>query len=350
MLAACRLPAATAASLAGGGRTRRAVPAPPLPSSSPTPRVLLSSGERRRPRHPLPTHAPALPPSLTPIADLLRTAIQQPHPGLAAGAAANTLVFVTGARVLLAGLTAEGVAHSWLLGAASWAAFGSGGYALVCLYFLAGSAVTRLGLARKQAAGIAEARGGRRGPGSVWGSGAAGAACAAAALLLALPPAPAAAWLASSSASWPLPPLFSDPTFWRVGFIAAFASKLADTASSEVGKAYGRTTYLALPPFRLVPRGTEGAVSAEGTGAGALAALAFAAVSLALGQLSSSTEAIVVVVAATIANAFESALGAAAQGRVRWLTNDLVNVLQICVAAGLALAGRAAVAATMAGV
>jgi uncharacterized protein (TIGR00297 family) len=203
----------------------------------------------------------------------------------------------------------------------------------VCLYFLAGSAVTRLGLARKQAEGTAEARGGRRGPGSVWGSGAAGLACAAAALLLALPPAPAAAgWAAAAPAA------FFDAQFWRVGFVAAFASKLADTASSEVGKAYGRTTYLALPPFRPVARGTEGAVSAEGTAAGAAAALAFAAVAfLLLGQLSSPGEALAVVLAATLANAFESALGAAAQGRVAWLTNDLVNVLQILVAAGLAL-------------
>jgi uncharacterized membrane protein len=247
---------------------------------------------------------------------------------------------VTGARVLLAGLTPEGMAHAWVLGAATWAAFGKGGYALVCLYFLAGSAVTRLGLARKQAEGTAEARGGRRGPGSVWGSGSAGVACAAAALLLALPPAPAAPCVLPS-----LPPslaaLASDPAFWRVGFVAAFASKLADTASSEVGKAYGRTTYLAAPPFGRVPRGTEGAVSAEGTGAGALAALLFALVALAFGQLASPGEAAAVVAAATLANAFESALGASAQGRVAWLTNDLVNVLQICVAAAAALAPRA---------
>jgi len=251
---------------------------------------------------------------------------------------------VAGARVLLAGLTPSGVAHASFLGAATWAAFGSGGYALVCLYFLAGSGVTRLGLARKQAEGTAEARGGRRGPGSVWGSGAAGAACAAAALLLALPPAAGAP--PPVAPAWFLPPplaaLASDPSFWRVGFVAAFASKLADTASSEVGKAYGRTTYLAAPPFRPVPRGTEGAVSAEGTGAGALAALAFALAALVLGQLAGPGEAAAVVAAAALANAFESALGATAQGRVAWLSNDVVNALQISVAAAPALAARAA--------
>lgn len=42
--------------------------------------------------------------------------------------------------------------------------------------------------------------------------------------------------------------------------------------------------------------------------------------------------------AAFVANLAESYLGAAAQGRVEWLNNDLVNVLQICLAAGLAVA------------
>jgi hypothetical protein len=49
------------------------------------------------------------------------------------------------------------------------------------------------------------------------------------------------------------------------------------------GQAYGRTTYLATTLER-VPRGTEGAVSAEGTAAGLAAAVAFSSVAAALGQ------------------------------------------------------------------
>ena len=49
-------------------------------------------------------------------------------------------------------------------------------------------------------------------------------------------------------------------------------------------QAYGRTTYLATT-LRRVPRGTEGAVSAEGTAAGLAAAVAFAALATALGQV-----------------------------------------------------------------
>lgn len=51
-----------------------------------------------------------------------------------------------------------------------------------------------------------------------------------------------------------------------------------------------------------------------------------------------------VAAAATAANLFESWLGAAAQGRVEWLTNDLVNAIQIAVAAGLAVGATAALA------
>ena len=42
--------------------------------------------------------------------------------------------------------------------------------------------------------------------------------------------------------------------------------------------------------------------------------------------------------AAFVANLAESYLGAAVQGRVAWLSNDLVNVLQISLAAALGVA------------
>ncbi|KAK9832648.1 hypothetical protein WJX81_006957 [Elliptochloris bilobata] len=239
----------------------------------------------------------------------LETALQA-TPGLSAGAEVNSMVFLLGIRVLLAGLTPAGVAHSWVLGTLVYSAFGLGGYVLVCLYFIFGSAVTKVRLAQKQKEGIAEARSGRRSPGSVWGSGLAGTVCAACALVT------------------------GNVALWRIGFVASFVSKLSDTVSSEIGKAYGRTTYLATTLQR-VPRGTEGAVSAEGTAAGLAAAIAFAALAAALGQVTLA-DAAVVAAAATAANLFESLLGAAVQGRVTWLSNDAVNALQISVASALA--------------
>lgn len=70
----------------------------------------------------------------------------------------------------------------------------------------------------------------------------------------------------------------------QVGFAASFASKLADTTSSEIGKAYGQTTYL-ITNLQRVPRGTEGAVSLEGTAAGVAAAAGVAGMAFALGQV-----------------------------------------------------------------
>jgi uncharacterized membrane protein len=48
----------------------------------------------------------------------------------------------------------------------------------------------------------------------------------------------------------------------------------------------------------------------------------------------------IITAAAFIANVFESYLGASLQGRVDWLNNDIVNVLQISVAAALAVTGK----------
>jgi uncharacterized protein (TIGR00297 family) len=46
------------------------------------------------------------------------------------------------------------------------------------VYFLVGSGVTRIGMARKEAAGIAEKRSGARGPENVWGSALTATLCA----------------------------------------------------------------------------------------------------------------------------------------------------------------------------
>ena len=45
----------------------------------------------------------------------------------------------------------------------------------------------------------------------------------------------------------------------------------SDTVASEIGKAWGRRTWL-VPTLRRVPPGTSGAISAQGTAAGLLGA------------------------------------------------------------------------------
>ena len=179
-------------------------------------------------------------------------------------------------------------------------------------YLALGSLVTKLGFARKQDLGSAEARGGRRGPENVWGSAFTG-------LVLAL--------LIAARVG---------PTPWLlIGFAASFAAKLADTFGSEIGKRWGRTTLL-ITSLRPVPPGTDGAVSLEGTAASALGSLLMTLVMVALGLLD-SVEAAGVVVVGFIATLLESLLGAVGQGRWTWLSNELVNGLQTAWAAGLAM-------------
>ena len=51
-----------------------------------------------------------------------------------------------------------------------------------------------------------------------------------------------------------------------------------------------------------------------------------------------------VVLAAFLANTFESFLGATTQGEQDWLNNDVVNIIQISLAAGLAIGFMSCVA------
>ena len=75
-------------------------------------------------------------------------------------------------------LTPAGLLHAWLLGVLLWGSLGWQGYLVVLFYFVVGSAVTRIGMAQKEAEGIAEKRSGARGPENVWGSALTGTLCA----------------------------------------------------------------------------------------------------------------------------------------------------------------------------
>ncbi|KEH38557.1 hypothetical protein MtrunA17_Chr2g0314681 [Medicago truncatula] len=221
----------------------------------------------------------------------------------------NLLIFVLGSPILVTGLSFEGIVAAFLLGTLTWRAFGGDGFLLVATYFIIGTAATKVKMAQKMEQGVAEKRKGRRGPGSVIGSSAAGCVCA----FLTIFGVGGAA--------------FSQ--LWRLGFVASFCTKLSDTVSSEIGKAYGKTTYL-VTSFKVVPRGTEGAVSVEGTLAGILASVALAFVSFLLGQIGSH-EVIICILAAQFANLGESIIGASFQERegFRWLNNDIVNIINI---------------------
>ncbi|KAE8725259.1 hypothetical protein F3Y22_tig00009009pilonHSYRG00357 [Hibiscus syriacus] len=243
--------------------------------------------------------------------------IQSSPPTWKSALLSNLVIFVVGTPLLVAGLSLSGICTAFLLGTLTWRAFGSPGFLLVASYFVMGTAVTKVKMAQKEAQGVAEKRKGRRGPGSVIGSSAAGCVCA---------------FLAIYGVGGD-----AFTRLWRLGFVASFCTKLSDTVSSEIGKAYGKTTYL-VTDFRIVPRGTEGAVSLEGTVAGLLASVLLASISCLLGEIS-VPEVLICVIASQIANLGESIIGASFQGKegFRWLNNDAVNVINISIGCILAV-------------
>jgi len=116
-----------------------------------------------------------------------------------------------------------------------------------------------------------------------------------------------------------------------LGYAASFCTKLSDTSASEIGKAYGKRTFL-ITTLKPVPRGTEGAVSLEGTLAGIAASIAIALLAWAVGLIDLTGVAFCVI-AAFIATNIESVIGATVQSKFEWLTNEVVNFVNTLIGA-----------------
>jgi uncharacterized protein (TIGR00297 family) len=215
-------------------------------------------------------------------------------------------------------LTPAGTINAWGLGVVVWGTLGWRGYGVVLFYFLVGSAVTRIGIAQKEAEGIAEKRGGARGPENVWGSAFTATICAIGVAAIKF------GWL---NAGW--------ESLLILGYVASFATKLSDTTASEVGKAYGKSTFL-ITTLKPVPRGTEGAISLEGTLAGIVGGILISLVAYSLGMINFQGV-IICTIAAFIATSVESVIGATLQSDIDWLSNELVNVINTIVGAVVAV-------------
>lgn len=217
---------------------------------------------------------------------------------------------VAGAGYRARTVTKAGAVTGALIGTMIAVSAGWNGWTLLLATFACAVISSRLGLRRKTALGIAEERGGRRGPGNaVANTGVA----AIAALFIVLGYSPETALLA---------------------FVAALAAGGSDTVASEIGKAWGRRTWL-VTSARAVPPGTPGAMSVEGTLAGLTGAALLCGLGVALQLV--ELEAVAPVVAGATAGALaESVMGATLEPR-GLVNNDVLNFLNTAIAVGVAI-------------
>jgi uncharacterized protein (TIGR00297 family) len=198
-----------------------------------------------------------------------------------------------------------------LIGIVIYAAGGWRAWLMLFITFLVAAVASRLGMKRKVLLGIEEERGGRRGAGNAFANCGIATFAAVAAVTT---PDRAAAWLA---------------------FVAALTAGGSDTVASEIGKAWGKSTFL-VTSFGRVKPGTPGAMSLEGTAAGVVSAFALALIAVALGEIA-ATMILAIVVGATAGALVESVLGATLE-RPGILNNDMLNFINTAVAAAVALA------------
>ena len=209
-------------------------------------------------------------------------------------------------------MTNSGWISAGILGTLLWGSLGWKGWLSVALYLVLGSLVTKLGFKYKNKLGIAEKRGGRRGPENVWGSASTGLFFA---LMIKLN--------------------LSNLILLKVGFAASFAAKLADTFGSEIGKRYGKNTFL-ITTFKKVRQGTEGAISFEGTLASLFGSLVMSFIMFCLGFISTQKGLFIVSFSGFAATIFESFIGAIFQDKYN-LSNEAVNAIQTSFSAILAI-------------
>lgn len=191
------------------------------------------------------------------------------------------------------------------------------GYLILVTFFILGTLVTKLKYQEKASKGIAQEDKGRR-------SAKHAIANCSTSLILAL-----IAFILYRLGNT------STADILMIGFTAAFATALSDTASSEIGQAYGKTTIL-LTNFRRVEPGTEGAVSIEGTIAGILGSIIIALVAFACGISSGWTGVLAIIVAAFIGNTIESIIGSTIE-KISFITNEITNFLNTVIGASAAM-------------
>ena len=234
----------------------------------------------------------------------------------AVGLAVNAAI--AAAAYVARSIDRAGAMSAIVIGTLITAGLGLRGLAVMIAFFVIGTAATKAGYRVKANRGIAQEKGGARGWRNAWANGGVPALLA---LLAGFAPPDTRGVLA-------------------LAYAAAVATAAADTCSSEIGKAYGRRTFL-ITTFQPVPPGTEGAVSLEGTLGGLAGGALVAAVGAAAG-LYGAAWAVPVALAGLLGSLAESVLGTVAERR-GWMGNDLLNAVNTAIGAAIvALIARAA--------
>jgi uncharacterized protein (TIGR00297 family) len=202
------------------------------------------------------------------------------------------------------GVTFGGLVGGWILGAVLIVFGGWPLYAVLLAFFTIGTLATKLGYHRKASLGLAQEGGGRRGFRHAFAN--VGLAALIALLIGTTEFSPALLFFMAAS---------------------ALATAAADTAGSEIGQLLGKRAFLPLS-FRRVDRGTEGAVSIEGTLAGLGAAILVALVAVLLQHYRASARLLLIGVVAGsgfIGSYLESVLGSWNRRRAIPIPNDVMN-------------------------
>ena len=191
-------------------------------------------------------------------------------------------------------ISRSGALGGLLVGTTIYASLGPRGFAVLALFVIGGSLLTRFGYGSKQHTGTAQEHGGRRSARNALANCAVSTFCA----------------ILAATGSEP----------FTVAFVASLGAAFADTAESEIGQLFSRTPRL-ITTLQKVPPGTDGAVSLPGTLAGAGAAGLTAVLGLALGMLDTPALALLVAIAAFLGTLADSLIGSLSPRAGNELTN-----------------------------
>ncbi|MGI8650363.1 MAG: DUF92 domain-containing protein [Rubrobacter sp.] len=201
----------------------------------------------------------------------------------------------------------SGAIGGFVFGAVIFFCTGWPGFTLLALFVVGGALLTRLGYERKNSSGNAQEYGGRRGAKNALAN------CSVAAIVAVLYAATGAEAFAAA-------------------FVASLGAAFADTVESEVGQLYGGTSHL-ITSLRPVMRGTDGAITALGTFAGAIAASMMSLAGLALGFVDGFAAFVLVAIAAFVGTVVDSVIGA----KLPRIGNEATNIACTFAAAVLTL-------------